>query len=64
MKRSLGQNFVVVAIFGTFERYVTHLRRTFVENVKKVKNQPTLVPQQELHRHRARGDHFIAAPHP
>jgi hypothetical protein len=44
MKRSLGQNiFVVVAIFGTFGRYVTNLRGTFVENVKKVKNQPTLL---------------------
>jgi hypothetical protein len=41
MKRSLGQkNF---AIFGTFGRYVTNLRGTFVENVKKVQNQPTLM---------------------
>jgi hypothetical protein len=43
MKRSLGQKFVVVAIFGTFERYVTNLMDTFVENVKKIKNQPTLL---------------------
>jgi hypothetical protein len=42
MKRSLGQNFVVVAIFGIFERHVTNLKGTFVENVKKVQNQPTL----------------------
>jgi hypothetical protein len=35
--------FVVVAIVGTFEKYVTNLRATFVENVKKVKNHPTLV---------------------
>jgi hypothetical protein len=42
MKRSLGQqNFF--AIFGTFGRYVTNLRGTFVENVKKVQNQPTLL---------------------
>jgi hypothetical protein len=31
------------AIFGTFGRYVTNLRGTFVENVKKVQNQPTLL---------------------
>jgi hypothetical protein len=31
------------AIFGTFRRYITKLRGTFVENVKKVENQPTLV---------------------
>jgi hypothetical protein len=31
------------AIFGTFGRYVTNLRGTFVENVKKVQNQPTLI---------------------
>jgi hypothetical protein len=31
------------AIFGTFGRCVTNLRGTFVENVKKVKNQPTLM---------------------
>jgi hypothetical protein len=40
MKRSLGQKFVF-AIFATFGRYVTNLRGTFVENVKK--NQPTLM---------------------
>jgi hypothetical protein len=28
-------------IFHTFGRYVTNLRGTFVENVKKVQNQPT-----------------------
>jgi hypothetical protein len=40
MKWSLGQHFVV-AIFGTFGRYV---RGTFVENVKKSpKIQPTLL---------------------
>jgi hypothetical protein len=43
MKRSLGQKFLVVAIFGTFGRYVTNLRGTFVENVQKVQNQPTLL---------------------
>jgi hypothetical protein len=32
-----------VSIFGTFGRYVTNLRGTFVENVKKVQNQPTLL---------------------
>jgi hypothetical protein len=42
MKRSLGQQ-NLFAIFGTFGRYITNLRGTFVENVKKVKNQPTLV---------------------
>jgi hypothetical protein len=31
------------AIFGTFGRYVTNLKCTFVENVKKVENQPTLL---------------------
>jgi hypothetical protein len=31
------------AIFCTFGRYVTNLRGTFVENVKKVQNQPTLL---------------------
>jgi hypothetical protein len=30
-------------IFGTFERYVTNLRGTFAENVKKVQNQSTLL---------------------
>jgi hypothetical protein len=42
MKRSLGQQ-IFFAIFGTFGRYVTNLRGTFVENVKKVQDQPTLV---------------------
>jgi hypothetical protein len=42
MKRSLGQK-KFVAIFVTFGRYITNLRGTFVENVKKVENQPTLV---------------------
>jgi hypothetical protein len=41
MKRSLGQTNFFVSIFGTFARYVTNRRGTFVENVKK--NQPTLV---------------------
>jgi hypothetical protein len=36
-------NKLVFAIFRTFGRYVTNLRGTFVENVKKVQNQPTLV---------------------
>jgi hypothetical protein len=31
------------AIFDTFGRYITNLRGTFVENVKKVENQPTLL---------------------
>jgi hypothetical protein len=31
------------AILGTFGRYITNLRGTFVENVKKVENQPTLL---------------------
>jgi hypothetical protein len=42
MKRSRGQQ-IFFAIFGTFEVYVTNLRSTFVEIVKKVKNQPTLL---------------------
>jgi hypothetical protein len=45
MKRSLGQKFFVVAIFGTFERYVTNLRGTFVENVKKSKINPPYTVQ-------------------
>jgi hypothetical protein len=36
MKRSLGKKFFF-AIFGTFGSYVTNLRGTFVENVKKSK---------------------------
>jgi hypothetical protein len=32
--------FFVVAIFGTFGMYVTHLRGTFVENGKKFKINP------------------------
>jgi hypothetical protein len=32
------KNINFFAIFGTFERYITNLRGTFVENVKKVKN--------------------------
>jgi hypothetical protein len=42
MKRSLGQKFFF-AIIGPFRRYITNPRGTLVENVKKVKNQPTLV---------------------
>jgi hypothetical protein len=42
MKRSLGQK-LFFAIFCTFGRYVTNPRGTFVENVKNVQNQPTLV---------------------
>jgi hypothetical protein len=38
-----GSNKFCFAIFHTFGRYVTNLRGTFVENVKKVKNQPTLL---------------------
>jgi hypothetical protein len=38
-----GSTFFVVAIFGTFGRYVTNLRGTFVENVKKKQNQPTII---------------------
>jgi hypothetical protein len=33
----------ISAIFGTFGRHVTNLRDTFVENIKKVQNQPTLM---------------------
>jgi hypothetical protein len=40
MKRSLGQTNFFFAIFGTFGRYVTNLRGTFVENVKKSKIYP------------------------
>jgi hypothetical protein len=39
MKRSLGQKFFFT-IFCTFGRYVTNLRDTFVENVKKSKINP------------------------
>jgi hypothetical protein len=39
------------AIFGTFGRYITNLRGTFVENVKKVENQPTLLHMRHC-RHR------------
>jgi hypothetical protein len=46
MKRSLGKKFFF-AIFGTFGRYITNLRGTFVENVKKVENQPTLLLMEE-----------------
>jgi hypothetical protein len=42
MKRSLVKK-LFFAIFGTFGRYITNLRGTFVENVKKVENQPTLL---------------------
>jgi hypothetical protein len=49
MKRSLGQKKIFVAIFGTFGRYVTNLKGTFVENVKKVENQPTLMYSTCLH---------------
>jgi hypothetical protein len=35
MKRSPGQKNFFFAIFGTFGRYITNLRGTFVENVKK-----------------------------
>jgi hypothetical protein len=35
MKRSLGQKFFFFAIFGTFGRYITNLRGTLFENVKK-----------------------------
>jgi hypothetical protein len=38
-----GSKNLFFAIFGTFGRYVTNLRGTFVENVKKVQNQPTLL---------------------
>jgi hypothetical protein len=34
MKRSIGKK-ICFAIFGTFGRYVTNLRGTFAENVKK-----------------------------
>jgi hypothetical protein len=44
MKRSLGQKFFLV-IFLTFERDKTILGGTLVENVKQVKNQPTLLLQ-------------------
>jgi hypothetical protein len=37
-----GSKKIFVAIFVTFRRYVTNPRGTFVENVKKVQNQPTL----------------------
>jgi hypothetical protein len=36
-------NKIFFAVFCTFGRYVTNLRGTFVENVKKVQNQPTLL---------------------
>jgi hypothetical protein len=42
---------IFFVIFGTFGRYVTNLRGTFVENVKKVQNQPTLIYVQYLDCH-------------
>jgi hypothetical protein len=42
MKRSLGQNNFFFTFF-TFEKDTTNYRGTLVENVKKVKNQPTLL---------------------
>jgi hypothetical protein len=39
MKWSLGQT-IFFAIFGTFGSYITNLRGTFVENVKKVEINP------------------------
>jgi hypothetical protein len=44
MKQSLGPK-LFFAIFGTFGRYVTNLRGTLVENVKKSKINP---PYQKL----------------
>jgi hypothetical protein len=44
-----GSKNLFVAIFGTFGRYVTNLRGTFVKNVKKVENQPTLPNSVLLH---------------
>jgi hypothetical protein len=45
-----GSKNFFVAIFGIFGRYVTNLRGTFVENVKKVRNQPTLLYSvQDVH---------------
>jgi hypothetical protein len=38
-----GSNKFFFAIFGTFGRYIINLRGTFVENVKIVENQPTLL---------------------
>jgi hypothetical protein len=43
MKRSLGQNKNVFHIPYTFGRDTTNYRGTLVENVKKVKIQPTLL---------------------
>jgi H2-forming N5,N10-methylenetetrahydromethanopterin dehydrogenase-like enzyme len=41
MKPSLGPKiFFIVAIFSTFGRYITNIRGTFVENVKKSKINP------------------------
>jgi hypothetical protein len=42
MKPSQWQN-TSFAVFGAFRMYVTNLRGTFMENVKKVQNQPTLL---------------------
>jgi hypothetical protein len=39
-KAVIGGKFFFVAIFGTFGRYVTHLRGNFVENVNKSKINP------------------------
>jgi hypothetical protein len=41
MKQSLGKNFCY--FYFIFGRYVTNLRGTFVEIVKKLQNQPTLL---------------------
>jgi hypothetical protein len=48
MKRALGKK-NVFAFFSTFGRYVTNLRGTFVANVKKVQNQPTLLCPVPMH---------------
>jgi hypothetical protein len=45
MKQSLGVKFFF-AIFDTFGRYITNLRDTFVENVKIVQYQLTLLYTQ------------------
>jgi hypothetical protein len=38
-----GSNKFCIASFGTFGRYVTNLRGTFVENVKKAQSQTALL---------------------
>jgi hypothetical protein len=43
----IGSKKIFFAIIGPFGRYITNPRGTLVENVKKVKNQPTLLDTEK-----------------